>query len=271
MAWLFRDEQVPTVLRTTDFSCIRAERADGVLTLTLNRPDHGNSVDDELHSELAQVFSAVRADRSVRAVVLTGAGSAFCVGGDSSPTRAFTTYTGLTPIQEARLIIESLLDLEQPLVAAVNGDAFGLGAILATLADVAFVAESARIGDRHVLGGVTAGNGSAALWPAIVGLNRAKWLVLDSQVLTAAEAVGCGLLHRVVPDGSTLQEATKLARRWADLEPRAMQSTKAVLNLHLKAAAATALQTGLAWEEQILDSPQYRARLAAPSQTVMPS
>jgi len=116
-----------------------------------------------------------------------------------------------------------------------------------------------------VLGGVTAGNGSAALWPAIVGLNRAKWLVLDSQVLTAEQAVDCGLLHRVVPEGTTLEEATALARRWADLDPRALQSTKAVLNLHLKAAAATALRTGLAWEEQILDSPEYRARLAARS------
>jgi enoyl-CoA hydratase len=250
------------VLRTTDFRRIRAERAGGVLTLTLNRPEHGNSVDDELHSELAQVFPAVRADRSVHAVVLTGAGSAFCAGGDGSPTRTFTTHTGLTPIQEARMIVETLLDLEQPLIAAVNGDAFGLGAILATLADVAFVAASARIGDRHVLGGVTAGNGSAALWPAIVGLNRAKWLVLDGQVLTAEQAVGCGLLHRVVPDGTALHEATTLARRWAALDPRALQTTKAVLNLHLKAAAATALQTGLAWEEQILDSPEYRARLA---------
>ena len=251
------------MLRTTDLRRIRSEHDGGVLTLTLDRPEHGNSVDDELHSELAQVFAAVRAERAVRVVVLTGAGPAFCVGGDSSPTRTFTTHTGLTPIQEARLIVETLLDLEQPLIAAVNGDAFGLGAILASLADVAFVAESARIGDRHVLGGVTAGNGSAALWPAIVGLNRAKWLVLNGEVLSAAEAVGCGLLHRVVPDGTALDEATALARRWAELDPRAVQSTKSVLNLHLKAAAATALQTGLAWEEQILESPEYRARLAA--------
>jgi enoyl-CoA hydratase/carnithine racemase len=251
------------VLRLTELRCIRAEREDGVLVLTLDRPEHGNSVDDALHSELAQVFTAVRADRSVRVVVLTGAGSAFCVGGDSSPTRTFTTHTGLTPVQEARLIIESLLDLEQPLIAAVNGDAFGLGAILASLADVAFVAASARFGDRHVLGGVTAGNGSAALWPAIVGLNRAKWLVLGGEVLTAQQAVECGLLHRAVPDGTALEAALNLARRWAELDARALQTTKSVLNLHLKAAAAVALHTGLAWEEQILESPEYRARLAA--------
>jgi enoyl-CoA hydratase len=251
------------VLRLEELRRIRAERDGAVLTLTLDRPEHGNSVDDDLHSELAQVFTAVRADRSVHAVVLTGAGPAFCVGGDSSPTRTFTTRTGLTPVQEARLIVESLLDLDQPLIAAVNGDAFGLGAILASLADVAVVAESARIGDRHVRGGVTAGNGSAALWPVLVGLNRAKYLVLHGEVLSARQAVDIGLLHRVVPDGTALREAQALAADWATLEPAAVRSTKAVLNLHLKAAAATALTTGLAWEEQILESPEYRAKLAA--------
>jgi enoyl-CoA hydratase len=246
-----------------DCTRIRADRDGEVLTLTLNRPDNGNAVDDDLHSELAQVFGLVRADRSVRVVVLTGAGEAFCVGGDSSPGRTFTTRTGLTPVQEARLIVETLLDLDQPLIAAVNGDALGLGAILATLADVAFVAASARIGDAHVRGGVTAGNGSAALWPAIVGLNRAKFLVLNGEILTAAQAVECGLLHRAVPDGAALQAAHDLAREWATLPPFALQSTKAVLNLHLKAAAATALHTGLAWEEQALNSAEFRDRLAA--------
>lgn len=244
-----------------DYSRIQTTVDGGVATLTLNRPDQGNAVDDAMHSELTSIFADAQRDARVRVVVLTGAGATFCRGGDSSPTRTFTTRTGLTPIQEARLIVETLLDLEKPVIAAVNGDALGLGAILATLADVAFVARSARIGDRHVLGGVTAGNGSAALWPAIVGINRAKYLVMNGEVLTADRAVELGLAHEVVDDA--LPAAMALAARWAELPPFALQSTKSVLNLHLKAAASRALGYGLALEEQAMAGPEFAAVLAA--------
>jgi enoyl-CoA hydratase/carnithine racemase len=250
------------MLAQDDYSRIRIEVRDGVAVLVLNRPTHGNAVDDAMHSELASVFVRARADSRVRVVVLTGAGAAFCRGGDSSASRTFTTLTGLSPVQEAKLIVETLLDLEKPVIAAVNGDALGLGAVLATLADVAFVAESARIGDRHVPGGVTAGNGSAALWPLIVGVNRAKYLVMNGEVLSAAQAVRIGLVHEAVGDGEVLASAMALAGRWARLPPFALQSTKSVLNLHLKAAASRALGYGLALEEQALAGPEFAAVLA---------
>jgi enoyl-CoA hydratase/carnithine racemase len=241
-----------------DYTRIRSTVDAYIATLTLDRPDHGNAVDDAMHSELTTVFSDVGRDPGVRVVVLTGAGTTFCRGGDSSPARTFTTLTGLTPIEEARLIVETLLDLDKPVIAAVNGDALGLGAILASLADVAFVAPSARIGDRHVLGGVTAGNGSAALWPVLVGLNRARYLVLNGELLTSEQAVAAGLLHEVAQD--PLAAAHELAARWAELPPFALQSTKSVLNRHLKAAAGNALGYGLALEEQSLA--EFTARRA---------
>ncbi|MEJ2861705.1 enoyl-CoA hydratase/isomerase family protein [Actinomycetospora flava] len=201
------------VLDQQEFSRIRVAVDDGVATLTLDRPEHGNAVDDAMHSELTRLFVRARADERVRAVVLTGAGDTFCRGGDSSASRTFTTLTGLTPVQEARMIVETLLDLEKPVVAAVNGDALGLGAVLATLADAAVVARRAHLGDRHVAGGVTAGNGSAALWPAIIGVNRAKRLLLGAEVLTAEEAVAVGLATEVADDPAVLATATALARR----------------------------------------------------------
>jgi enoyl-CoA hydratase/carnithine racemase len=136
-----------------------------------------------------------------------------------------------------------------------------LGAILATLADVAFLSPSVRLGDRHVLGGVTAGNGSAALWPVLVGLSRAKYLVLNGSVLSASEAVSIGLAHEVVDDPLTAAQA--LAARWASLPPFALQSTKSVLNVHLKEAAARTLGYGLALEEQAMAGPEFAAALAA--------
>jgi enoyl-CoA hydratase len=241
-----------------DYTRILAEVDGGVATITLDRPDHGNAVDDAMHSELTTIFADMADDPDVRVVVLTGAGATFCRGGDSSPSRTFTTLTGLTPIEEARLIVETLLDLDKPVIAAVNGDALGLGAILATLADVAFMAPAAQLGDRHVLGGVTAGNGSAALWPVLVGLNRAKYLVLNGELLMADQAASVGLVHEVVPD--PLASAHELATRWAGLPPFALQSTKSVLNRHLKAAASQALGYGLALEEQSLA--EFMARRA---------
>lgn len=250
------------MLDTTTYHAIRIDREGPVAVLTLNRPEFGNSVDDTMHSELSRLFLDLRTDREIRAAVLTGAGDTFCTGGDSSPTRTFTTLTGLTPIEEGRTIIESLLDLDIPLVAAVNGDAFGLGAVLASLADVSFMVRSARIGDRHVAGGVTAGNGSAALWPAIVGLNRAKQLLLGARLLDAAEAERIGLVHRVVETGRALPAALELAAEWAALPPFAVQSTKAVLNTHLRAAAGLTLRYGLALEEQAMAGPEFQAALA---------
>jgi enoyl-CoA hydratase/carnithine racemase len=234
----------------TDYTRIRSTVDAHIATLTLDRPEHGNAVDDAMHSELTTVFADAGRDPDVRVVVLTGADNTFCRGGDSGPERTFTTLTGLTPVQEAALIVETLLDLDKPVIAAVNGDALGLGAILASLADVAFVAPTAGIGDRHVLGGVTAGNGSAALWPVLVGVNRAKYLVLNGALLTAAQAVDIGLLHEVADD--PLAAARELATRWAALPQYALRSTKSVLNRHLKAAAREALGYGLALEEQSL-------------------
>jgi len=201
----------------------------------------------------------VRRRKDVRIVLLTGAGEAFCAGGDSSPSRRFETFTGLTPIEEARATIDGLLELDQPLIAACNGDALGLGAILATLADVAFIERSARIGDAHVRGGVTAGNGSAALWPLLVGLNRTKELLIGGRILTSEEAVRIGLVHELVDDGQALAAARRLAAEWAALSPLAVQSTKRALNVQLKAAVAAVLPLALALEEQTL-APLMEAR-----------
>ena len=240
------------------YETIAVDVEDGIAILTLNRPEHRNSVDDRMHSELATIFVDIRRRKDVLAVVLTGAGEAFCAGGDSSPTRRFETFTGLTPVEEARAIVESFVDVDQPVVAAVNGDALGLGAILATFADAAFVARSARIGDAHVRGGVTAGNGSSALWPLLVGLNRSKELLLGSKILTAEEAARIGLVNEVVDDGEALPRALELAREWAAMPVAALQTTKRAINVHLRAAVAQVLPLSLALEEQTL-LPLYEA------------
>jgi enoyl-CoA hydratase/carnithine racemase len=241
-----------------DFETIAVAAEDGIAVLTLNRPEHENRVDDRMHSELVDVFTAVRRDKEILAVVLTGAGDTFCAGGDGGPDRKFETFTGLTAMEEGQAIVDGVLALDQPLVAAVNGDAIGLGAILATLADASFAAPGARIGDRHVAGGVTAGNGSAALWPLLVGLNRTKQLLFGGELLDAAAAVEIGLLTGVAED--PMAAAREQAAAWAAMPAYALQTTKRALNQHLRAAVANVMPLALALEEQSLArlDPRFR-------------
>jgi enoyl-CoA hydratase/carnithine racemase len=246
------------VLRGEDFSTIRVAVEDGIATLTLNRPEFENRVDDKMHSELSDVFTAVRRDKSIGAVVLTGAGDTFCGGGDGGPDRKFETFTGLTAMEEGQAIVDGILSIDQPLVAAVNGDAIGLGAILATLADAAFIAPGAQLGDRHVAGGVTAGNGSAALWPLLVGINRTKQLLFGAELLDATTAVEAGLITAVADD--PLAAARERAVAWAAMPAYALQTTKRALNQHLRAAVANVMPLALALEEQSLArlDPRFR-------------
>jgi enoyl-CoA hydratase/carnithine racemase len=246
------------MLRPGDYSAIAVSVEERIAVLTLNRPDAENRVDDRMHSELAEVFAAVRRDKEILAVVLTGAGEVFCAGGDGGPDRRFETFTGLTPIEEGQAIVDGALALDQPLVAAVNGDAIGLGAILATLADAAFAAPGARIGDRHVAGGVTAGNGSAALWPLLVGLNRTKQLLFGAELIDAAAAAEAGLITAVVDDPPAAARAQAAA--WAAMPAYALQTTKRALNQHLRAAVANVMPLALALEEQSLArlDPRFR-------------
>lgn len=241
---------------------LRIERLEGpTAVLTLHRPHRRNAVDDQLHSELATVFTELRTEQDLRAIVLTGADRWFCVGGDTDPAREFRTRSGLTPIQEARLIVDSMLECEKPIVAAVNGDAFGLGALLTTLADTAVMAAGARIGDAHVAGGLPAGNGPAALWPMLIGVQAAKRLLMGAEVVTAESALELGLVQEVVPAADVLPRALAIAASWAALDPFAVQATKASINEHVRAAVARVLPLSLALEEQAMQRPDFRARL----------
>ena len=246
------------MLRAEDFSTIAIAVEDGVATLILNRPEFENRVDDKMHSELSDVFTAVRRDKSILGVVLTGAGDTFCGGGDGGPNRKFETFTGLTAMEEGQAIVDGILSIDQPLVCAVNGDAIGLGAILATIADASFALPSAQIGDRHVAGGVTAGNGSAALWPLLVGLNRSKQLLFGAEMLSAADAVELGLITGVAED--PLAAARARLATWTAMPPYALQTTKRALNQHLRAAVANVMPLALALEEQSLArlDPRFR-------------
>jgi enoyl-CoA hydratase len=243
----------PAAYRTIDVAV-----TDAIAVLTLNRPERANAVDDVMHSELSTVFAAAQDDPRVRAIVLTGAGRTFSAGGDVSPDRRYETSTGRTPIEEARHIVEDLISMTKPLVAAVNGHAVGLGAILATLADISYVADTAKLGDLHVHGALPAGNGAAAIWPLLIGVNRAKHLLMAGELMTAAEAERLGLVTQVLPAPEVFPAAMAMARKLADLAPQAVQGTKASINRLLAAAAGTVLPLSLALEAAAMEHDDFR-------------
>jgi enoyl-CoA hydratase len=239
------------MLRQENYEAILIEKADGIATLTLNRPERLNAVNSAMHSELTTVVADFQADPDVRVAVLTGAGRGFCSGGDFGSDRALRPppKTGLPMMQEARLIVDRILDCEKPIVAAVNGPAVGLGATVALLCDVVIAARSARFGDTHVRMGITAGDGGAVIWPLLIGVNRAKQLLMTGDLLSADEAYSLGLVNRVVDDGEALEQAMAFARRLAAGPPYAIQSTKVSVNKIIKAVSNLVLPLSLALEE----------------------
>jgi enoyl-CoA hydratase len=236
-----------------------------VLEVVIDRPgDDLNRIDGVVHEELTRLMALLRDETEARAVLLTGAGRAFSAGGDfawfpelQDPARVATLRT------DARTLVYDLLDVELSIVCALNGHAMGLGASIALLCDVVFVARSATIGDPHVRVGITAGDGGTVAWPALVGPVQAKRYLLTGDPVTAEEAARIGLVSHVVDDDALHTEALAFAHRLAAGAPLALRSTKAAVNASLKAEARLAFDPALEAEVGTFATDDHREALAA--------
>ena len=243
----------------TDYRHLLIERHGKVLHATLNAPDKLNAIGFEMESELLRLFQDLRRDRDSAVVVLGGAGKAFSAGGDLNRSLEIRADTALLKeeFDLARRFVNTLLDVEQPLIARIHGDAIGLGATLALLCDITVMSTDARIGDPHVRVGLVAGDGGAIAWPLLVGTARAKQYLLGGDLLGAAEAQQIGLVNFCVPPAELDTLVERWAQRLANGARNAIQWTKATLNLALKAQAAQVLDAGLAYEIASLQSADH--------------
>lgn len=246
------------------FPTLKTQLDDGVLTVTLNRPERLNAVGDGMHEHLEELWSDVAGDSNVRAVVLTGAGRAFCAGGD---VRAMSergggseagTIGGGAVRPGARRLIQNVLEVNQPIIAAVNGPAVGLGATIALFCDIIIAGESARIGDTHVSVGLVAGDGGAVIWPLLIGVHRAKEMLMTGRILDARECERIGLVNRVVPDAELLPTAQELARELADGPSLAIRWTKASVNKLVRDRLNMILDSSLAFETMSMMSQDHK-------------
>ena len=229
---------------------IRAERRGRVLVLTLDRPDVLNAVDAELHEELSRVFYDAGADDEADVVLLTGAGRAFCAGGDIVWMQAMIDDPRVfeRTMREGKRIVYSLLDLEKPVVCRMNGDAIGLGATMALFCDIIVADEAARIADPHVRVGLVAGDGGAIIWPQLIGFARAKEYLMLGGMIPAPEAARMGLINYAVPAAELDAKAYGFAEALARGATAAIRWTKVSVNVALKQLAHTILDTSIAYE-----------------------
>lgn len=233
-----------------DFRDLRFDRhPNGVLQITIDRPDRMNATDERLHRELATVWTEVATDTETRVAVVTGAGSAFSAGGDlemierlAGDYRAVAAMAG----EAARLVL-AMLDCEKPIVSAINGTAVGAGLAVALMADVSVIAADARLTDGHLRLGVVAGDHAAIIWPLLCGMAKAKYYLLTADFIDGAEAERIGLVSRCVPRDEVLPTALEIADRIATGPQQAARWTKRTLN-HWLRAAVPAFDASVAYE-----------------------
>jgi enoyl-CoA hydratase len=207
-------------------------QANGVLLITLNRPEVLNAAHEEMHSELARVWADINRDEETRVAVVTGAGRAFSAGGDLAMVeRQIGDYGRVTDmLAEMSDLVYNMVNCSKPIISAINGVAVGAGLVVALLADISICATDARLGDGHVRLGVAAGDHAAIIWPLLCGLARSKYYLMTGEMVSGDEAERIGLVSKALPREEVLGEALRVAAHLATGPQLAIRLTKRALN-----------------------------------------
>jgi enoyl-CoA hydratase/carnithine racemase len=254
------DDGQPPVLFTRDGD---------LAVITLNQPDSRNPLDQETQDALIAAVQRLDTEAGIRVAILTGAGSAFSSGGNVRRMGAAATAERTPPqarhyyrhgIQRIPLAIERC---ETPIVAAVNGPAIGAGCDLACMCDVRIAAESARFAESFVKLGIIPGDGGAWLLPRVVGFAKASEMALTGDALSAAEALACGLVSKVVPDGGLMEAARAVAARIAANPPHAVRMTRRLLRQAWGAQLDAVLELSAAMQAVAHTTADHKEALAA--------
>ena len=201
------------------YETLEIAREDGVLTLTLSRPDRLNALNTEMLEELLRAFDEIDADDAVRAVIVTGAGRAFCAGADLGGGGATFDTSGVkegVPRDGGGRITLRLYECRKPVIAAINGAAVGVGATMTLPMDVRIASEKARFGFVFARRGIVPEAASSWFLPRVVGISQAMEWVATGRLFGAEEALAGRLVSRVVPEAELLPAARALAREIAD-------------------------------------------------------
>lgn len=252
----------------SDFLLWREE--DGIVTLTMNRPEERNALGEEAqYDAIVEACARINADRSLRAAILTGAGPAFCAGGNLKHLLGRSGMFGGDSMEIRRRyragihrIPQAIDRLEVPLIAAVNGPAMGAGCDLACMCDIRIAATTASFGELFVKLGLVPGDGGCWFLQRVVGYAKAAEMVLTGDPVSAEEALACGLVSRVVESDRLLEEAAALARRIAVNSSDAVRMAKSLLRQARDASLDNALELAAAYQAIAHRSEGHEAYLA---------
>jgi enoyl-CoA hydratase/carnithine racemase len=218
------------------------ERHEGVVRLTLNRPERLNAVTSEMWDELADVFSEVTYRAEDRVLVITGAGKGFCSGADLSAAGSRSIGGSLDAMRRLGRCATMLHEIPKPTIAAVNGVAVGAGCNLALGCDLIIASDAARFSEIFVHRGLSIDFGGSYLLPRLVGVHKAKELALLAEVISADEAQRIGIVNRVVPAADFDTAVDEVVARLLQMPPIALAQTKALLDRGLTRSIGEAVE-----------------------------
>src|SRR3569833_1142147 len=235
----------------TDVSLIELQVADGIATLTLNRPEKRNAISDAMRSELTSALQSLARNAGVRALVLPGSGKGFCAGGDVEGMRrrmeapaGEVGFNGWSRQQHVHHTVSLLFDMPKPTIAAVNGAAAGLGADMAMSCDFVIASEEASFTWSYIKRGLIPDGGGMYFLPRRVGLARAKELIFSGRRVDANEALALGLADRVSKRDVLVDDARSWAAELSDGSRAALALGKSILNKSFEMTAEQVFAQG---------------------------
>jgi len=237
----------------------------GVATLTLNRPEKYNAFIPEMLAQWREKLLEAKDDPAVRVVVLTGAGKAFCAGGDSGKMAARATENALSrkdflwrQVHEIPMLLDRF---EKPIIAAINGVARGAGLDMALMCDIRYMARSANVAESYINIGMIAGDGGAYYLPRIIGLDHAIDICLTGRVVESAEAKELGMVTKVLPDDELMPAVYKLARAIAEQPQDAVRMYKRTIYQSINMTLAAHLDMVSSHTSVLRETPEHRERV----------
>lgn len=247
-----------------DFKTILFELKEGVAILTLNRPQALNAMSIALEEELLQAVQICQREDEVRAVLITGAGRAFCAGGDLKYMEGgLGLFAGKVWVEHANRLVEAIAGLPKPVIAAVNGPAVGGGMNLALVCDAVIAAEEAFFSEIFTQVGLVPDTGGHWILPRLVGLRKAMELIFNADKISAAQALGLGLINQVVPRAELMDRAWAWARRWAQGPTKTLGLSKSLLNKSWETNLSTMLALEALAQSIAFKSQDHQEGLAA--------
>jgi len=240
------------------YETILVDKADGVATVTLNRPEARNAIDVRMREELVGAFDELEADETARAIILTGAGGHFSAGGDvKTMVKRHTAADGRARVESLNRFVLQLFNFPKPTIAMVDGFAVGAGCNIALGCDIVFASDRARFGEVFAKIGLVPDGGGTWLLPRLVGLAKAKELVITAEIIDAAEALRIGLVNRVVPAAELESTTRTLAARIAAGPPGTLALAKSLLNRGTTTDLAAALELEAFAQGQAISSEDH--------------